>query len=173
SSSSSSSSSSSPPRPCSRLRPACGGRGGRARRPRPAARAMPRGESRIWTRSVELDAERGLSVSLVEDPTLDLDGEAWCSWCLWPAARALVGYLATLADAELAGLSVLELGSGCGAVGIYLQKRGAGPVVLTDVHRALPLLKRNVGANRASCEVCALLWGTPPETGGDARCCCT
>merc|ERR1712194_45614 len=82
-------------------------------------------------------------------------------WCLWPAAKILVQYLATLDDAELAGQSVLELGSGCGAVGMYLAQRGARPVVLTDVYKALPLLKRNVKANGLACEVVGFPWGTP------------
>jgi len=124
---------------------------------------MPRGgESRLWTRSVELDPSRDLKLVMVEDPTIDVGGDdAWCSWCLWPAAKVLIQYLSTLDDAKLQGRSVLELGSGCGAVGMYLAQRRASPVVLTDVYRALPLLKRNVQANRLPCEVCALPWGTP------------
>mmetsp|Transcript_38791 Transcript_38791/g.78248 ORF Transcript_38791/g.78248 Transcript_38791/m.78248 type:complete len:175 (+) Transcript_38791:1-525(+) len=59
--------------------------------------------------------------------------------------------------------TILELESACGVVAMYLKQRGASPVVLTDVYRALPLLKRNVTANRLDCEVCALPWGTPVE----------
>merc|ERR1712107_497239 len=56
----------------------------------------------------------------------------------------------------------LELGSGCGALGMYLAKRGANPV-LTDLYKALPLLKRNLDANRISCPILPLPWGTPVE----------
>ncbi|CAE7676903.1 EEF1AKMT3 [Symbiodinium microadriaticum] len=120
-------------------------------------------ESRLWTRKVEVDKERGLSISLIEDPTLDLGGDdAWCAWCLWPAAKALMNYLATMDDQVLKGSSILELGSGCGAVGMYAALRGAKPAILTDVYRALPLLKRNVAANGLGglCRILALPWGT-------------
>ncbi|CAE8622542.1 unnamed protein product [Polarella glacialis] len=126
----------------------------------------PRNESRLWTKTVEMDPARNLRLSLVEDPTIDVGGdEAWCAWCLWPAGRVLTAYLASLEDDALKDQSVLELGSGCGAVGMYLGLRGASPVVLTDVYRALPLLKRNVTANGlgSRCEISALPWGTPLE----------
>jgi len=126
----------------------------------------------LWRRAVALDPARPeLELVLIEDPTDEgtNEGTAWCAWCLWPAARVLVEYLSELPDDELAGCSILELGSGCGAVGMYLRRRGCGPVVLTDVHRTLPLLKRNLQANGlppgpgAGIEVCALPWGTPVE----------
>eukprot|EP00929_Paragymnodinium_shiwhaense_P080018 TRINITY_DN41708_c2_g1_i1.p1 TRINITY_DN41708_c2_g1~~TRINITY_DN41708_c2_g1_i1.p1 ORF type:complete len:274 (-),score=25.71 TRINITY_DN41708_c2_g1_i1:17-775(-) len=123
---------------------------------------MPR-ESKLFIREVELDASRSFKVTINEDPTLDIGGgeTAWCAWCLWPAAKVLVRYLAVVEDSELKGQSVLELGSGLGAVGMYLAHRGASPVVVTDTHKALPLLKRNVLLNRASCEVACLPWGAP------------
>lgn len=123
---------------------------------------MSRRESRLWTRQVEVDPLHQVTLSLIEDPTIDVGGDdAWCAWCLWPAAKVLMRYLASLDDSEVVGRSVLELGAGCGAVGMYLAKRGCCPVVLTDVYRALPLLKRNVKANTLPCEVCPLPWGTP------------
>lgn len=125
---------------------------------------MPRGESRLFKRQVELDPGRQLRLTLIEDPTIDVGGDdAWCAWCLWPGAKVLTEYLATLDDAELAGRSVLELGSGCGAVGMYLAQRHASPVLLTDVYRALPLLKRNIKANSLPCDALPLPWGTPLE----------
>ena len=68
----------------------------------------------------------------------------------------LISYLSTL---ELAGHSFLELGSGCGAVGMYVAKRGAQQVVLTDLPPALALLRRNLSANGLRCSACALPWG--------------
>merc|ERR1719419_1373440 len=128
------------------------------------SKAVSRKESRLWTREYKLDVQRDLRLSLVEDPTADVAGDtAWCSWCIWPAAKVLISYLASFDDSKLAGRSILELGSGCGVVGMYLMQRGAGPVVLTDVYRALPLLKRNVATNGLRCEVCPLPWGTPME----------
>mmetsp|Transcript_41973 Transcript_41973/g.90662 ORF Transcript_41973/g.90662 Transcript_41973/m.90662 type:complete len:252 (+) Transcript_41973:59-814(+) len=122
---------------------------------------MPRGESKLWQRTIEFDEVRKLQLVMVEDPTLEFGGsDAWCSWCVWPAAKVMIRYLSTFADDHFQRQSVLELGSGCGAVGMYMSQRGALPVVLTDVQKALPLLKRNVLANRLSCEVCPLTWGT-------------
>lgn len=131
---------------------------------------MPRGAARLWRRSVALDPSRpDLEIVLVEDPTDEgtNEGTGWCSWCLWPAARVLVEHLSAFPDDELQGRSVLELGSGTGAVGAYMRRRGCSPVVLTDVYKSLPLLKRNLAANKLSpgpstgVEVCALPWGTP------------
>ena len=70
-------------------------------------------------------------------------------------AQVLISYLSTL---ELTNQSFLELGSGCGAVGMYVAKRGA-TVVLSDLPRALPLLRRNLLANGLNCSACALPWG--------------
>jgi len=36
---------------------------------------------------------------------------------------------------------------------MYLAQRGARPVMLTDVPKALPLLKRNVAVNASPCQV--------------------
>ncbi|CAK9031907.1 unnamed protein product [Durusdinium trenchii] len=151
----------------------------------PGARSGARG-ARLWTKTMEVDPVRHLKLSLIEDPTEDVDGDAWCAWCLWPAAKVLMAYLATLEDQELkeksspvagepefgstpgvplptAERSVLELGAGCGAVGMYAALRGAMPVVLTDVESALPLLRRNLAQNclGSRCCTCPLFWGTP------------
>ena len=86
----------------------------------------------------------------VRGPSFGQGDDSWCSWCLWPAAKAgrketvkagpnriafrclllfvcpqvLMSYLATIQDGDLKHTSVLELGSGCGAVGMYAAKRG-------------------------------------------------
>eukprot|EP00435_Cladocopium_sp_Y103_P074792 s151_g51.t1 len=122
-------------------------------------------ESRLWTKVLEVDTERNIKISLIEDPTTDAPGDAWCAWCIWPAAKVLMTYLSTMEDSFLKQSSVLELGSGCGAVGMYAAMRGAHPVVLSDVSEALPLLKRNVVANHlgSRCTTCAVPWGTSVE----------
>ena len=59
------------------------------------------------------------------------------------------------------GKSVLELGAGCGLVGIVLAKLGAASVTLTDLEPALPLLSENIQLNKAhACNASALSWGS-------------
>lgn len=63
---------------------------------------------------------------------------------------------------------VLELGSGCGLVGIAAAMVGAKEVVMTDLHYALPLMRQNVLRNKSthdeailiSCKECD--WFNPP-----------
>mmetsp|Transcript_32077 Transcript_32077/g.92159 ORF Transcript_32077/g.92159 Transcript_32077/m.92159 type:complete len:291 (+) Transcript_32077:70-942(+) len=75
---------------------------------------------------------------------------------VWRAARLLCRYLEQreaglwappLAKATLrAGCRVLELGAGCGLVGIACAHLGA-EATLTDAAEVLPMTRRNVGAN--------------------------
>ena len=71
------------------------------------------------------------------------------------------------------GLRVLELGSGCGLVGIAAGLLGAKQVVMTDLEYALPLMRDNVALNesawidrkdprttRLNCKICD--WFHPP-----------
>ena len=46
----------------------------------------------------------------------------------------------------------MELGSGCGLVGIAAGILGAAEVVLTDLEYTLPILKQNIAKNRCSIE---------------------
>ena len=62
---------------------------------------------------------------------------------------------------------VLELGAGCGLVGIAAAKLGANEVVMTDLNYALPLMRENVEQNKLSdshqkilCQECD--WFNPP-----------
>jgi hypothetical protein len=62
---------------------------------------------------------------------------------VWPAAKLLTRYLLTL---PLEGVTMLELGAGCGLPGIAAARRGAH-VVMTDLPWVLPLTGYNVDAN--------------------------
>ena len=48
---------------------------------------------------------------------------------------------------SLAGKNILELGAGCGLVGMAAAVVGASSVLLTDLDSCLPLMKRNVSRN--------------------------
>lgn len=67
---------------------------------------------------------------------------------VWPACQVLCEHLASGAlpgERALEGCSVLELGSGLGALGLYAAYCcGAARVLLTDLPDALPLLQRSV-----------------------------
>ena len=66
-----------------------------------------------------------------------------------------------LGTSPFKGKSVLEVGAGCGLVGLALAKLGSPRVVLSDLEAALPLLKRNIEVNGCSqtCAAAALSWG--------------
>ena len=88
------------------------------------------------------------------------EGSLWEGGRVWPPAAPL----ATMLDAaehvshsELADARVLELGAGCGLVGIATALLGARSVTLSDLPLALPTLNANVAAN-----------GLVPRTVGEA-----
>jgi len=89
---------------------------------------------------------------------------------LWPAARSLAAHLIT--HPELVhNCRVVELGAGVGLLGIVAGALGAKEVVMTDVTCTIPLLQRNLEANRAVCGDCVsveeLWWGTEEGPGGE------
>lgn len=75
----------------------------------------------------------------------------------WPATWALLEHVAS---AEVvAGRCVLELGAGCGALGLWMARHRAARVVLTDLPRLCPLLRANAEVNDLTVAVRALRWG--------------
>ena len=78
--------------------------------------------------------------------------DTWLGTELWPAARALVSLLEKRGKQSLASTStVLELGSGTGACGLYAAGLGASPVVCTeggdDALALLQLMRESVVRN--------------------------
>eukprot|EP01087_Luapelamoeba_hula_P000099 TRINITY_DN10053_c0_g1_i1.p1 TRINITY_DN10053_c0_g1~~TRINITY_DN10053_c0_g1_i1.p1 ORF type:complete len:257 (+),score=25.95 TRINITY_DN10053_c0_g1_i1:78-848(+) len=66
---------------------------------------------------------------------------------VWDAAVALSAFLChSPLGTEIRGKRVMELGSGCGLVGIVAYKLGAN-VVVTDMEDYMPLLRKNVERN--------------------------
>ena len=87
---------------------------------------------------------------------------SWEGGAVWPPALLLAEYLDTQRLVDLTACRVLELGAGCGVVGLVASRLGAKSVTLTDLAVALPTLSHNVGMN-AECRfvtVCELDWRT-------------
>ena len=75
-----------------------------------------------------------------------------CGSSLWTASQALIDFLFFFESGamgkRLDGKSVLEVGSGLGAVGMAVAKvSNPARTTLTDVDAMLPLLRRNVDMN--------------------------
>jgi len=91
---------------------------------------------------------------------------------VWDGALLLARYLEKRPDI-VKNKKVLELGSGCGLVGIASGILGASEVVMTDLQYALPLMRENVERNkplwngedllcqRIECKECD--WFRPPQ----------
>jgi len=96
------------------------------------------------------------------DEVAPLFSDEWLGSEVWPAARSLVRLLERDEwQARLRGaLSVVELGSGTGAVGLAASVLGAPRVLLTDLPTLLPTLQHNCSANRlaGTVECAALPW---------------
>lgn len=109
----------------------------------------------------------------------------WSGGHVWHSSRVLADYMSSNADISdmlLAGVSVLELGSGCGLLGLSAMALG-GDVTLTDQTMQLPLLKMNTERNFALMKtqadssllppkprVAELIWGDPPPALEEGKC---
>ena len=70
---------------------------------------------------------------------------------VWPCAKALGEWLhESPAAPKLIGLSVLELGAGCGLAGFAASLAGAAAVCLTELPENLPRLRELIAANACS-----------------------
>ncbi|KAJ1965813.1 Protein-lysine N-methyltransferase efm6 [Dipsacomyces acuminosporus] len=92
----------------------------------------------------------------------DTTGSARCGVgsTIWDAGLVLAKYLehqTALGKLDLAGKTVLELGSGTGIVGLALAKiQPKAAVTLSDKQELLPLLQRNIELNDMQASVGAL-----------------
>lgn len=88
---------------------------------------------------------------------------------MWDGSLLLARYLEKSPEI-VRNKTILELGSGCGLVGIAASMVGAKEVVMTDLPYALPLMQENVERNASSlkgkteCKECD--WFKPPPVGG-------
>ena len=110
----------------------------------------------------------GVSVTVVQDAALT--GEETGSYLWEEASEQLVQHVLAQCGGSARGRRILDLGCGCGSVGIALALLG-GRVTLTDVAELLPNIRANIGANQARVQeaagavCCAALDWTDPQRG--------
>eukprot|EP00928_Gymnodinium_smaydae_P078637 TRINITY_DN62747_c0_g1_i1.p1 TRINITY_DN62747_c0_g1~~TRINITY_DN62747_c0_g1_i1.p1 ORF type:complete len:341 (-),score=85.49 TRINITY_DN62747_c0_g1_i1:44-1066(-) len=112
-----------------------------------AARQLPEAEGELaggcWWRYGSSDAD-AVSVSVLQCPEVGIGGR------VWPVSVLLATELERrLASEARTRCRVLELGSGCGLVGLLLARLGHD-VLLTDTPALQRLLSENVAANAAN-----------------------
>lgn len=124
-------------------------------------------------RQVELEIQtsngssKSLTVEITQNPCINQElGQTGA--CLWSSSIVMSEFLARKSkDWNIGSLSVLEMGSGCGLVGIVLHQLGARRVILTDQSRAMKLLNKNMQNNqtKGGGEIFATeyRWGEPVE----------
>ncbi|KAJ0403071.1 hypothetical protein P43SY_009138 [Pythium insidiosum] len=111
-----------------------------------------------------------LSETLSSEELAPIFADAWTASRVWTASQFLSEHLVQLAAADGfdATASVIELGSGCGLVGLVAATLGA-QVLLTDQREALELLTRNAAQNlvtdneRRRVSVHEYRWGVAPQ----------
>ncbi|KAJ1851908.1 hypothetical protein LPJ73_002932, partial [Coemansia sp. RSA 2703] len=118
--------------------------------------------------------QRAFVVTIGQNP--NINGELGQTGAvLWNSSVVMSEYFARKSQEgwNLADLNIVELGSGCGLVGLSLHRLGARRVVLTDQSRMMKLLGRNIDRNRLAAvskrdkvtEILATeyVWGAMPE----------
>ena len=119
----------------------------------------------LFHESVEVE---GSAVRIAHDLRKQMGGT--CGSVLWTASLALVGWLSAEPSRRqlIADHSVVELGAGVGFVGTCLRRMGARQVLVTDVPRQLPILRRNLLLNSReedgdALQCCGFVWGERPR----------
>ncbi|ETV90330.1 hypothetical protein H310_14873 [Aphanomyces invadans] len=117
------------------------------------------------------DTRYDLSEVLGSDRLDALFSDAWTGSRVWNASIFLSNHLVRLHEEGrfLGGspASVVELGSGCGLVGLVARDLGAAQVVVTDQAEIVDLLKMNISQNttatsgRGHVRAVEFTWGSP------------
>ena len=109
-------------------------------------------------------------------PGLSSGLSPWTGGRIWESSRHLADYLAALGKDDWGRTRVVELGAGCGLVGLTCAALGAAEVVLTDqvLHVAQVNADRNfTGAERERIALQPLRWGDAADIaavkGGQGR----
>ncbi|KAJ2717431.1 hypothetical protein H4R23_005317 [Coemansia sp. Cherry 401B] len=95
---------------------------------------------------------RTLELTIAQNPNINSE-RGQTGAVLWSSSVVMSEFLARRLTGgwSLHNANVVELGSGCGLVGIALHRLGARRVVLTDQKRMMKLLTRNADQNRIAC----------------------
>ncbi|KAJ2062881.1 hypothetical protein IW146_009656 [Coemansia sp. RSA 922] len=118
-------------------------------------------ENRVDPSQSEVEIEirggrRNFTLTMLQNP--HINGElGQTGGVLWNSSVVLSEYFArrSVSDWDLSTLNIVELGSGCGLVGIALHRLGARRVVVTDQHRMMKVLTKNVERGKSKGEIFA------------------
>ncbi|KAJ2413660.1 hypothetical protein H4218_004912 [Coemansia sp. IMI 209128] len=94
--------------------------------------------------------QRSFTLTIAQNP--HINGElGQTGGVLWNSSVLLSEYFArrSISNWDLSTLNIVELGSGCGLVGIALHRLGAKRVVVTDQRRMMKVLTKNVDRARS------------------------
>jgi len=90
----------------------------------------------------------GASIEVVTDPMNDVFtyniGNS-----LWSASLELVKYLDETNHPTASFASAVEVGAGCGCLGLALWRRGCKRVILSDLDEMIPIMEHNISHNDA------------------------
>jgi predicted nicotinamide N-methyase len=115
----------------------------------------------------EVELGNGLSLEILRPPSADelidesaFDDEEFLPyWAeLWPSGLALARYVA---ERDLQGLRVLELGCGLGLPALAAARRGADVLATDWAEDATELLRRNAERNDVFLRVARVRWSEP------------
>ncbi|KAJ2722536.1 hypothetical protein GGI07_003243 [Coemansia sp. Benny D115] len=98
---------------------------------------------------IEGSGRRALNLTIAQNPHINSElGQTGA--VLWNSSVVMSRFFANGGSGhwDMQDLTVVELGSGCGLVGLVLHQLGARRVVLTDQLRMQKLLNRNIEMNR-------------------------
>lgn len=123
---------------------------------------MPQREEHLQKRHFHVPGRGRRVLTLQEDPTGKFGGSCSSGTVLWPAATALIEHLDAEVEKSCLNCRVLELGAGCGAVGMFLSIFKGCEAWLTEAPEQLPLLARNASENSPDgldLQVAPFKWG--------------
>jgi hypothetical protein len=107
---------------------------------------LPQCDSRLSIQQVSCGG--GNFINVVTDPMNDVYSYNIGN-SLWGASIEVVEYLEEIKHPTASLGSAVEIGAGCGCLGLTLWRRGCKQVVLTDLDEMLPIMNHNIAHNRA------------------------
>ncbi|XP_013084076.1 protein N-lysine methyltransferase METTL21D-like [Biomphalaria glabrata] len=118
--------------------------------------------TKLFSRNFEL---QNINDGTITDITFDQSAVGDVGCVVWDAALVLCSYIDKIRNV-VQNKSVLELGSGTGAVGIVTAALGAR-VIITDLPEIVPFMNHNIQLNQKvlkdSCSALELRWGNKEQ----------